>query len=78
MMVDGDICMTMNSGKPLRKWTARFASPQAPLDPRLLLDDKELEVLLPRHSIGPEVVSTDGTMMNSGDELWLNVGVREN
>jgi hypothetical protein len=67
-----DECIDMISGELLRDEIHRLALFQAPLDAGLLQDDKELEALLPSHSMGSEEVRINGGELSSGEILrWI-------
>jgi hypothetical protein len=70
--VVGDECIDMISGELLRDEIHRLALFQASLDARLLQDDKELEALLPSHSMGSEEVGINGDGLSSSEILrWI-------
>jgi hypothetical protein len=59
--------MSKNSGQKVQGGISRFAQQRAPLEPQLLSDDLQDEILLPSHSMGSEVVEIDGVVMNFGN-----------
>jgi hypothetical protein len=60
-----------------RKGTAKLARLQIPLDAGLLLDDEELEKLLPSHSTGSGVVSINGGVKIFGKSVQWSAEGRE-